>query len=173
MGYRFCGVLDKAEQATARSACHASGTGSLKLLVKHILYVEDNPSDLAAAREALREIGAPIMLHGVENAVQAYRFLAKRDGFRDAPRPDAILLDLNLPVMSGQRVLEEIRSDPSWTSILVVMITSSPRQEDRAAAERLGARFITKPSRWADYLVLARQLEQCLAARACISDATD
>lgn len=149
MGYRFYGVLDKAEPATARSAGHASGTGHLKLLVKHILSVEDNPSHLAAAREALREIGAPIMLHGVENAVQAYRFFAKRDGFRDALRPDAKVFDLNLPVMSGQRVLDQIRSDPNWTSIPVVMSTSSPRQEDRAAAERLGARFITKPTRWA------------------------
>lgn len=141
-------------------------------MVKHILYVEDNPSDLAAAREALREIGAPIMLHGVENAVQAFRFLAKRDVYRDVPRPDAILLDLNLPVMSGQRVLEEIRSDPSWKTILVVMFSSSPQQVDREAAERAGARFVTKPSRWADYLVLARQLQQCIETRACTGEAT-
>jgi len=138
--------------------------------VKHLLYVEDNPSDLAAAREALREIGAPIILHGVENAVQAFLFLARRDAYREAPRPDAILLDLNLPVMSGQRVLEELRGDADWSPILVVMFSSSPIAQDREAAERLGARFIKKPSRWADYLDLARQLEKCLEGRVCAKE---
>lgn len=138
--------------------------------MKHILYVEDNPSDLAAAREALREIDASIVLHGVENAVQAFRFLARREGYRDAPRPDAILLDVNLPVFSGQRVLEELRLDPEWRRILVVMFTSSMQERDRQAAERLGARFVTKPARWAEYLDLARQLQRCVEQHGACAD---
>ena len=136
--------------------------------MKNILYVEDNPSDLAAARE----IGAPISLHGVDNAVQAFRFLARRDDYRNAPRPNAILLDLNLPVLSSQRVLEVLRADAAWRPILVVMFSSSLRPQDRAAAERLGARFVTKPARWADYLTFARQLQQCLDSRGpCVGEA--
>ena len=141
--------------------------------MKNILFVEDSPSDLAAAREALREIGAPISLHGVDNAVQAFRFLARRDDYRNAPRPDAILLDLNLPVLSGQRVLEVLRADAAWRPILVVMFSSSLRPQDGEAAERLGARFVTKPARWADYLTFARQLQQqCLDSRGlCVGEA--
>jgi len=133
--------------------------------VKHVLYVEDNPGDVLAVREALREVDPGIALHAVENAVQAFRFLARRDAYRDAPALDAILLDLNLPVLTGQRVLEELRLHPEWKHLLVVMFSSSPLPQDRAAAEALGAHFVVKPARWADHLELARRLQRCLRSR--------
>ena len=137
--------------------------------MKHVLYVEDNPADAELAAMALQEIGADIELHVVGNGPQAFEFLTRNGGKPGLPlaAPDLILLDLNLPVFTGAMVLAELRRHPTWSSIPVVMYTSSSLERDRALATRLGARFENKPSNWDDALALAGRLIACVESRPC------
>ena len=96
----------------------------------HILLVEDNPADAALIRLMLEEHGLPHTLHVVEDGATALEFLHGRGGHRGAPRPDLVLLDLNLPVVSGRRVLEGIKADPDLLTIPVVVFSSSRSSED-------------------------------------------
>src|SRR4051812_13424650 len=117
----------------------------------HILYVEDNPGDVQLVRAAF----APHVeahLHVVDNGVQAFEFLAHRGRWFDAPRPDLVLLDLSLPVISGYEVLREIEHDPLWHEVPVVVLTSSARPQDIDESYRCGAvRHLHKPSLWDRY----------------------
>jgi CheY-like chemotaxis protein len=137
--------------------------------MKHVLYVEDNPADAELADLALREVGAEVELHVVGTGPQAFEFLARRGGKAGVPPPppDLILLDLNLPVFTGAMVLAELRRHPTWSSIPVVMYTSSNLDRDRALATRLGARFENKPSNWDEALALAGRLIACVESRPC------
>lgn len=137
--------------------------------MKHVLYVEDNPADAELAELALREVGAEVELHVVGTGPQAFDFLARRGGKGGAPAPvpDLILLDLNLPVFTGAMVLAELRRHPTWSSIPVVMYTSSNLDSDRALATRLGARFENKPSNWDEALALAGRLMACIQHKPC------
>jgi two-component system, chemotaxis family, response regulator Rcp1 len=89
-----------------------------------ILLVEDNPADVEIARRALRESGGPVELIVVRDGQEAIDYLMRRAGRDGAPwrHPDLILLDLNLPRMSGHEVLEEIKQDPQWKRIPVVVL---------------------------------------------------
>jgi CheY-like chemotaxis protein len=127
-------------------------------MVRHLLYVEDNPPDATLAREALKDIGAEIEVHVVENGVQAFEFLSRRGRYRNAPAPDLILLDLKLPVMSGMSILVELRRDPIWARVPVVIYTSSKAHSDRAVAHKLGASFEVKPATWPEAIALAERL---------------
>jgi CheY-like chemotaxis protein len=136
--------------------------------MRHLLYVEDNPADAAIAREALDAVGAKVQITVVENGPQAFDYLANRGYFADAPTPDLVLLDLNLPIMSGLMILAELRRESRWAKLPVVVYTSSRTPADRTMALRLGARFETKPSSWIEAVALAERLSVHLAeGRAC------
>jgi two-component system response regulator len=90
-----------------------------------ILLVEDNPGDERLTREALKEGKVYHKLHWAKDGVEAMEFLQQRGKYRDAPRPDIILLDLNLPKKDGREVLQEIKSDESLRRIPVVVLTTS------------------------------------------------
>jgi CheY-like chemotaxis protein len=108
---------------------------------RNILYVEDNAADVLLVREALAEAQAEADLHVCENGVQAFWFL--KGMAPNALKPDCILLDWNLPLISGAKILAEIRGDQTWAQYRVIVFTSSRHPKDREVAERLGARFET------------------------------
>jgi CheY-like chemotaxis protein len=111
-----------------------------------ILLVEDNPDDVDLTVEALRENRSTHRLHVVENGTDALAFLRRAGGYATAPRPDLVLLDLNLPMRSGYEVLEAIKTDPELRRIPVVILTSSAADSDRLRSRELGADgYVTKP----------------------------
>ena len=111
-----------------------------------ILHVEDSPDDRELTQEGLKEGKAWINLSSVSDGVEALEFLHKRGRFADAPRPDFILLDLNLPRKDGREVLEEIKADEQLKYIPVVVLTTSQAEQDILRSYRLHANcYITKP----------------------------
>jgi CheY-like chemotaxis protein len=111
-----------------------------------ILMVEDNPGDVRLTREALKGGKVWNRLTVVEDGVAAMDYLRRLPPYETAPRPDMVLLDLNLPKKDGRQVLEEIKSDPSLKVIPVVVLTTSQAEEDVLRAYHLSANcYVTKP----------------------------
>ncbi len=126
-----------------------------------ILLVEDNPGDVRLVDEAFRSAGLPHNLNVAGDGVQAMRFL-RREGrkFADAPRPDLILLDLNMSQKDGRETLAEIKADRHLRSIPVVILTGSPHQRDVFNAYDLQANsYIVKPIDVEEFLDAIRSIE--------------
>jgi CheY-like chemotaxis protein len=121
------------------------------ILKKHlkpidILLVEDNPGDARLASEALKDSKMNNELFMVDDGEKAMSFLRKQGKYKDVPRPDLILLDLNLPKKDGREVLEEIKQDEDLKRIPVVILTISKSEEDIVKSYNLHANcYITKP----------------------------
>ena len=110
------------------------------------LLVEDNPGDVRLTQEALKNHKVQNNLHVVTDGEEAMDFLRRQGKYKDAPRPDIILLDLNLPRKDGREVLAEIKSDPDLKTIPVVIITSSEAEQDIVKSYNLNANcYVTKP----------------------------
>jgi CheY-like chemotaxis protein len=125
-----------------------------------ILLVEDNPGDADLAREALESGKVLVALHVVVDGVEAIDFLRQRAAFTDAPRPDLILLDLNLPRKDGREVLAEIKSDVNLKRIPVVVLTTSKAEEDILRTYNLHANcYITKPIDLEQFMKVIRSIE--------------
>ena len=126
----------------------------------NILLVEDNPGDARLALEALKENKVANTLHWVDDGVKALDFLYQREPYADAPRPDVILLDLNLPRKDGREVLAEIKDDPDLKRIPVVVLTVSQAEEDILRTYNLHANcYITKPLDLDRFLEVVQQIE--------------
>ncbi len=111
-----------------------------------ILLVEDNPGDARLTQEAMRDSKMLNLIHVVEDGVEAMAFLRREGRYSEAPRPDLILLDLNLPKKDGRAVLAEIKVDPDLRRIPVVVLTTSRSEEDVLKAYDLHANaYVTKP----------------------------
>jgi CheY-like chemotaxis protein len=111
-----------------------------------ILMVDDSMGDIRLAQEALKEARVRNRLSVVHDGEEAMAFLRRQDGYADAPRPDLVLLDLNMPRMDGRAVLAEIKGDPALRSIPVVVLTTSEAEADIVRAYDLHANaYITKP----------------------------
>jgi CheY-like chemotaxis protein len=111
-----------------------------------VLLVEDNEADVRLTREALREAGEGVRLSTAGDGEQALAFLRREEGFAEAPRPDLVLLDLNLPRKNGIEVLAEMRADERLACIPVIVLTSSAAQQDVEACYARGANaFVVKP----------------------------
>ena len=111
-----------------------------------ILLVEDNPGDARLTLEALREAKVRNHIHVVEDGVEAMEYLRRQGRYSEAPRPDLILLDLNLPKKDGREVLAEVKADPVLKRIPVVVLTTSRAEEDVLRAYDLHANcYVTKP----------------------------
>lgn len=111
-----------------------------------ILLVEDNPGDVELTAEALRAGKISNQMHVVEDGESAMNFLRRQEGYADAPCPDVVLLDLNLPRKDGREVLAEIKADPGLKKIPVIILTTSQAEEDILRAYNLAANcYITKP----------------------------
>ena len=119
-----------------------------KSLVKpaEILLVEDNPGDIQLTREALEDCKMINNLFVAEDGEKALNFLFKKEGYESAPRPDLIILDLNLPKIDGREVLTQIKNDQKLKLIPVVILTTSKAEEDILRMYKLHANcYITKP----------------------------
>lgn len=126
-----------------------------------ILVVEDHPGAVRLTVEALKEARVGNHLSVVENGADALDFLRRRGRYRDVPRPDLILLDLNLPRMNGREVLRAIKRDPELRTIPVVVLSSSCAECDVERAYRLHANcYIVKPVDFADYIGVIKGLER-------------
>jgi CheY-like chemotaxis protein len=111
-----------------------------------ILLVEDSPGDVRLTREAFRDANTDVNLHVANDGVEAMAFLNKEGKFCDAPRPDFILLDLNLPKMDGREVLAQIKANEDFKSIPTVILTTSSAHSDVFRSYELHANcFLTKP----------------------------
>jgi CheY-like chemotaxis protein len=111
-----------------------------------VLLVEDSPGDVRLTREAFQEANGAIRMHVASDGVQAMQFLQKRGAFADSPRPDFILLDLNLPKMDGREVLALIKGDRSLRTIPTIILTTSDAESDVLRSYELQANcYLTKP----------------------------
>ncbi|GAN33598.1 MAG: response regulator [Candidatus Brocadia sp. AMX2] len=125
-----------------------------------ILLVEDSPGDVRLTREALKEAKMRNNLHVVGDGVEAMSFLRKKDKYANAPRPDLILLDLNLPKKDGREVLAEIKSDEDLKNIPVVVLTISKSEEDILRSYNLHANcYVTKPIDFDQFTTVVKAIE--------------
>ena len=129
----------------------------------HLLMVEDNPGDVELTREALAETESFRLqnLHVARDGEEAMRYVRRDGEFATAPRPDLILLDLNLPRKDGREVLAEIKTDPQLREIPVVVLTSSDASEDVTRSYNLHANcYVKKPVELDRFLEIVRRIEQ-------------
>lgn len=125
-----------------------------------ILLVEDNPADADLTRENLEAAKLLCELHVVIDGIEAMKFLRREGDYRDAPRPDLVLLDLNLPRKDGREVLAEMKADESLRRIPVVILTSSTAEEDIIKTYDLQASaYVAKPVDLAGFGKIVRGIE--------------
>lgn len=125
-----------------------------------ILLVEDNPGDIRLTVEAFKDSKLLNNLHVVEDGVEAMDYLRKKGEYIDKPRPDIILLDLNLPRKDGREVLAEIKSDESLKRIPVVVLTISSEEKDILKTYNLHVNcFITKPIDFDKFTSVVKSIE--------------
>jgi len=124
-----------------------------------VLLVEDSPGDVRLTREVFLAANKDIRLHVVPDGVEAMRFLNREGPYADAPRPDVILLDLNLPRMDGREVLARIKQDAMLKSITTMILTTSDAEADISQSYNLQANcFLTKPAQLEDFERLVRSI---------------
>ncbi len=126
-----------------------------------ILLVEDNHGDVRLAQEALKESKVRNRLYVAEDGVEAVAFLRRKGKYADVPRPDLILLDLNLPRKSGREVLSEIKNDEDLKEIPVVVLTVSRAEEDIIRCYKDHANcYVTKPLDFNDFMEVTKSIDQ-------------
>ena len=131
-----------------------------RMKVVDILLVEDNPGDIRLTQEALRDSKIQNNLSVTRDGVEAVAFLRRQGQYANAPRPDIILLDLNLPRKDGREVLEEIKQDDDLKRIPVVVLTTSNDESDVLASYNLHANcFITKPVDLSRFIHIVKSIE--------------
>jgi two-component system response regulator len=132
-----------------------------------VLLVEDDPGDALITREAFERSQIPNLLHVVDDGEKALNFLRRASEYQDAPRPALILLDINLPRLSGLEVLTELKSDRDLLTIPVVVLTTSGAQEDILRSYQLHANaYVTKPVGFDHYTDAVRQIDEFFLALA-------
>ena len=125
-----------------------------------ILLVEDNPGDVRLTQEALKESKVTNNLSVAEDGVEALAFLKREGKYADAPRPDLLLLDLNLPKKDGRELLEEIKADENLKRIPVVVLTTSKAEEDILRMYDQHANcYITKPIDFDQFIDVVKSIE--------------
>lgn len=125
-----------------------------------VLLVEDDPGDVLMTKEAFEDYKVKNQLHVVNDGAEAMAFLRGEGEYADAPRPDLVLLDLNLPRMDGREVLQAIKSDAELASIPVVVLTTSEAEEDVLRSYSLHANaYVTKPVDFERFIEVVRQID--------------
>jgi CheY-like chemotaxis protein len=126
-----------------------------------VLLVEDDPGDVLITREAFDEHLLNNRLSVVNDGAEAIDYVRRRGPYADAPRPDLILLDLNLPRRDGREVLAEIKGDPSLRQIPVVILTTSQAEEDILRSYQLHANaYVTKPVDLDCFITVVKQIDE-------------
>jgi CheY-like chemotaxis protein len=132
-----------------------------------VLLVEDDPGDALITREAFERSQIPNLLHVVDDGEKALNFLRRVSEYQDAPRPALILLDINLPRLSGLEVLTELKADRDLLTIPVVILTTSGAQEDILRSYQLHANaYVTKPVGFDLYTDAVRRIDEFFLALA-------
>ncbi|AOW98211.1 response regulator [Moorena producens PAL-8-15-08-1] len=125
-----------------------------------ILLVEDNPGDLDLTKATLKNSNIRNNIETFTNGKEAMAFLRRESPYTKAPRPDVILLDLNLPVMDGREVLAQIKSDPKLSLIPVIILTSSDSDQDILTSYKLNANaYVTKPFELEQFVKVLKSIE--------------
>ena len=125
-----------------------------------VLLVEDSPGDIRLTQEALKDAKMHINLHVARDGEQAMSFLMREGEYANAPRPDLILLDLNLPKKDGREVLQEIKESPTLKIIPVVILTTSASEADILRSYSLHANcYITKPVSLDGFLTVVKSID--------------
>jgi CheY-like chemotaxis protein len=128
--------------------------------VCEVLLVEDNPADARLTQEALRDSKMLTKLHHVQDGVEALQFLRREGPYHDAPTPDVMLLDLNLPRKDGREVLSEMKEDAFLRLIPVVVLTTSEAERDILKSYELHANcYITKPVDLDKFIYIIQTIE--------------
>lgn len=128
--------------------------------ILEILLIEDNAGDVRLLQEALKESSSPNHLHAVSDGVEGLAFLKKQGKWTSAPRPDLIILDLNLPRKDGREVLSELKEDPDLKRIPVVVLTTSKAPEDILKTYNFHANcYITKPVDLDEFYRVVKSIE--------------
>jgi chemotaxis family two-component system response regulator Rcp1 len=128
-------------------------------MTKEVLLVEDSPGDVRLTLEAFRDVGMSVNLHVASDGVDAMAFLKREGAHADAPRPDFILLDLNLPKMDGREVLANIKNDEDLKTIPTVILTTSDADADIANSYQLQANcYLTKPVQLDEFESLVKSI---------------
>lgn len=126
----------------------------------NILLVEDNPADVDLTREAFEQSQFRSNLHVAVDGIEALRFLRKEGPFHGVPRPELILLDLNLPKKDGREVLSVIKQDPDLRTIPVVVLTSSAASDDVLRSYQLHANsYVQKPANFSRFMEVVKAIE--------------
>jgi CheY-like chemotaxis protein len=126
-----------------------------------VLVIDDNPGDITLIKEAFRDCSVEVDLHEASNAVQGFTYLGRIKRAEVDRKPAVVILDLNMPIFSGDRVLEFIKSEPQLRDIPVVVWTSSDLPADRDLCHRLGAdEFLVKPHDYAEYQKTAQGIKR-------------
>ncbi len=126
-----------------------------------ILLVEDSPSDMKLTLTVLEKAKIANRVSHVEDGVEAMDFLWRKGTYADAPRPDVILLDLNLPRKDGREVLAELKNEPAFATIPVVVLTTSKAEQDILRSYELHANcYITKPVEFNGFLEVIQSIEK-------------
>ena len=126
-----------------------------------VLLVEDNPGDVLLTTEALEEAKLHINMSVVSDGVEALDFLYRRGAYAEAPRPDLMLLDLNMPRKDGREVLAEIKADPDLRGIPVVVLTTSHAEQDIVRTYNLHANaYVTKPVDLEQFITIVHAINQ-------------
>ena len=125
-----------------------------------ILMVEDNPTDVLIAKEGFSGAKMPNTLHVADDGIEAIEFLNQRGKYANAPRPDLIVLDLNMPRKNGHEVLAEIKADDNLKNIPVVILSTSKSADDIGKAYGLHANcFISKPVDFDDFTKVVQRIQ--------------
>ena len=126
-----------------------------------VLLVEDDPGDVLMTREAFEDTKVVNRLHVVSDGTAAMEFLRKEGEYADAPTPDLVLLDLNLPRMDGREVLLAVKQDESLRKIPVVVLTTSEAEEDVLRSYSLHANaYVTKPVDFDRFIEVIRKIDE-------------
>ncbi len=124
-----------------------------------ILLVDDNPGDVRLTAEALKDGKVENRLHTAKDGMEAIAFLRRKGRYTDAPRPDLILLDLNMPRMNGRQVLAEIKEDSALRHIPVVILTGSREMDDIVNMYDLHANcYVTKPIDFEQFTMMVKSI---------------
>lgn len=142
-------------------------SGRAESLPIEILLVEDNPGDIRLTQEAFRDARHETPLHVATDGVEAMAFLRREGAFARSPRPDLILLDLNLPRMDGREVLALIKADASLRTIPTVILTTSEAESDILRSYQLQANcYLSKPVHLEDFEALIQSVNDFWLSRA-------
>jgi chemotaxis family two-component system response regulator Rcp1 len=132
-----------------------------------VLLVEDSAGDVRLTQEAFRESSKPVRLHLAADGIEAMAFLRRQGIYANAPRPDLILLDLNLPRMDGREVLALIKKDQSLKIIPTIILTTSDDEADVVISYQLQANcYLRKPAHWDAFDSLVRSINAFWLTRA-------